>query len=256
MRAIEVRSFLGEHLNLRIALAASTEATSSVLCQTVVDNSRNDGALRSSDLILTMVELRDTRYLQVRSRAPYREPVARFSIRVGCPGEPLADREFIVLLDPPPFTAPVVLPAVSEPATTTGTIAVPAVSTPTGKPARNAKPVVPGAGTWTARKGDTLAKLATGIHPKDRARRQQYLTVVRELNPLLDDLEDDAPLAVGSKLVMPDLLTLSGIAPREEVMPAPPAKPVPATKKTAAKTPAKQRGTAPVIKLQIGRAHV
>ena len=83
MRAIEVRSFLGEHLNLRIALAASTEAASSVICQSVIDNGKRDNALGSSDLILTMVELRETRYLQVRSRAPYREPVARFSIRIG-----------------------------------------------------------------------------------------------------------------------------------------------------------------------------
>lgn len=248
MRAIEVRSFLGEHLNLRIALAASTEAASSVICQSVIDNGKRDNALGSSDLILTMVELRETRYLQVRSRAPYREPVARFSIRIGCPGEPLVDREFIVLLDPPPFTASVVLPAVGEPAAA-GSIAGSAISTPTAKPARNVKPVVPVAGTWAAREGDTLAKLATGIHPKDRARRQQYLTVLRELNPLLDDLEDDAPLAVGSKLFMPDLQVLSGIAPHEEVMPAPPPKSVPAATKTATKIRATPPATAPVMKL-------
>ena len=37
LRDIEVRSFLGEPLNLRIALAASTEIASSANCQSVID---------------------------------------------------------------------------------------------------------------------------------------------------------------------------------------------------------------------------
>lgn len=111
---IEVRSFLGEPLNLRVALAASTSPDSGGICQSVIENDRHENALRRKDLILTMVELRSSRYLQIRSHHAYNEPVARFSIRIGCPGEPAFDRDFTVLLDPPPFIAPPVVSMATE----------------------------------------------------------------------------------------------------------------------------------------------
>ena len=238
LRDVDVRSFLGEHLNLRIALAASTETASSAICQTVIDSDRRENVLRSSDLILTMVELRETRYLQVRSRAPYLEPVARFSLSIGCPGEPIVDRAFTVLLDPPPFTAPITL-AVSTDAQTG-----PAAGEPprVGKQAKagRAKPVVPVAGTWAVREGDTLETLAKGIHPKNRSRQRQFVTALRELNPAVGALADDAPLASGSQLALPDLQTLSGILPSDVVASAKavPAKAAPARETTKA-TPAR-----------------
>ncbi|MBL0125387.1 MAG: hypothetical protein IPP88_22870 [Betaproteobacteria bacterium] len=91
---IKVRSFLGEPLNLRVALAASTSPETGAICQSVIDSDRRENALRRKDLILTMVELRSSRYLQIRSHHAINEPVARFSIRIGCPGEPAFDREF------------------------------------------------------------------------------------------------------------------------------------------------------------------
>ncbi len=216
LRDVEVRSFLGEHLNLRITLAASTETVSNAICQSVIDSDRRENALRSADLILSMVELRTTRYLRVRSRAPYLDPVARFSLRIGCPGEPIVDREFTVLLDPPPFTVAPSLPtseAPIEPTATSREIAVAGKSSKVARSAPRAKLVVPASGNWTVREGDTLSSIAMGIQQKNRARQQQYVATLRELNPPIAAIADDAPLAVGSQLALPDLLTLSGILP-------------------------------------------
>ena len=174
LRDVEVRSFLGEHLNLRVALAASTEPTSTAICQTVIDSDRRENALRSADLILSMVELRTARYLQVRSRVPYNEPIARFSLRIGCPGEPIVDREFTVLLDPPPFTSAPTLPTsdtlIDSNATAKETSASGKLSR-TAKSASRVKPVVPSAGSWTVREGDTLSAMAKEWRAsRDRAR--------------------------------------------------------------------------------------
>ncbi len=254
LREVEVRSFLGEHLNLRIALAASTETVSNAICQLVIDSDRRESALRSADLILSMVELRTARYLQVRSRAPYNEPVARFSLRIGCPGEPIVDREFTVLLDPPPFTAATSLPtseAAIEPTATSKEIAVAGKSTKVARLAPRAKPVVPASGNWTVREGDTLASIAKGIQQKNRARQQQYVATLRELNPQIAAIADDVPLSVGSQLALPDLHTLSGIMPVPNA-PAPraakPAAPKPLPPKASPKVADTPRALPPVTR--------
>ena len=233
LRDVEVRSFLGEPLNLRIALAASTEPYTSAICQSVIDGDRRENSLRGSDLVLTMVELRDTRYLQVRSRAVYNEPVARFALRIGCPGEPIVDREFTVLIDPPPFTA---LPVMSPAPDAALAASIPYIPAKSAKPPARAKAVVPASGTWSVHEGDTLAWLARGIHPKNRARQRQYIAALRVLNPQLADIADDAALTPGTKLALPDLLTLSGIMPRAAVV-TPPSAPAAAKKTPAAKKP-------------------
>ncbi len=219
LRDVEVRSLIGEPLNLRVALAASTEPVSSALCQSVIDTDRRDNALRSGDLVLTMVELREVRYLQVRSRAAFNDPIARFSLRIGCPGEPVVDREFTALLDPPPFVALPALPvpAASPAATTTDASGDASVAAKPGKSSVRAKPVIPASGSASTVEGDTLAKLAKSIHPKSRARQRQYIAALRELNPQLGPIADSAPLASATPLALPDLHTLSGILPAQSM---------------------------------------
>ncbi|MBL0125373.1 MAG: hypothetical protein IPP88_22785 [Betaproteobacteria bacterium] len=73
--------------------------------------------MRSKDLILKWWSCA-LRYLQTRK--PPKEPVARFPIRIGCPGEPAFDRDFTVLLDPPPFIAPPVASMATETRTRPG----------------------------------------------------------------------------------------------------------------------------------------
>ncbi len=237
LRDVEVRSFLGEPLNLRISLAASTEPNVGALCQSVIDNDGRENALRSADLVLTLVELRQARYLQVRSRTAFNDPIARFSLRIGCPGEPPVDREFTVLLDPPPFvTLPASASAIVPDAS--GGAPVPAKQ---AKSTARAKPVIPASGSASTVEGDTLAKLAKSIHPKNRARQRQYIEALRELNPPLAPVADDAPLASGTQLALPDLHTLSGILPSpapRKVATASSSVPVSAMPAPAKKTPA------------------
>lgn len=199
IKEVDVRSFLGDPLNVRIAVDASLEKDAPS-CHSVIDRGEREGLLQSRDLQLTMVELRAARYLLVRSRAAVNEPVVSFALRIGCPGEPAIDREFTLLLDPPPFSA----------SAAPGNATAP----DTGKPAPSA---VPATGFWTVVAGDTLQSIARGIHPRNRLRQRQYLQAMRDLNPDLAKFADSAPLAAGAQLRTPDLKTLSGILPTATV---------------------------------------
>ncbi|MBL8524735.1 MAG: hypothetical protein JNN20_13675 [Betaproteobacteria bacterium] len=196
IKEVDVRSFLGDPLNVRIAVDASLERDTPN-CHSVIDRGEREGMLQSRDLQLTMVELRAARYLLVRSRTAINEPVVSFALRIGCPGEPVVEREFTLLLDPPPFTATVATPAVAGIAKTPSS--------------------VPAAGIWTVVAGDTLQSIARGIHPKNRLRQRQYLQAMRGLNPDLAKFADSAPLVAGTQLRTPDLKTLSGILPTTTV---------------------------------------
>jgi len=197
-KEVDVRSFLGDPLNVRIAVPASLERESGN-CQAVIDRDGNNGLLRARDLQLTMVELRAARFILVRSTVAINEPVVSFAIRIGCPGETAVDREITVLLDPPPFSA--------------GPVAQTADA---GKKAGTQSGVTT-SGNWTVIEGDTLLSIAKGIHPRNRARQKQYLHAMRELNPDLGDIADGAGLKAGTLLRSPDLKTLSGITPGARV---------------------------------------
>ena len=195
VRDVEVRSFLGEPLNARIGVSASMERDSAT-CQSVLDRGQRNGLLQAADLQLTMVELRSARYLEVRSRAPINEPVVRFALRIGCPGDQPVDREFTLLLDPPPFSAA----ATSQTGAGSGGVNDDAGDAPVS-------------GNWTVVAGDTLQSIARGIYPRDRARQRQYMLAMRELNPQLGNLRDAEKLTAGTTLRTPDLKMLSGMPP-------------------------------------------
>ena len=194
VRDVEVRSFLGEPLNARIGVSASMERDSAT-CQSVLDRGQRNGMLQAADLQLTMVELRAARYLEVRSRAPINEPVVRFALRIGCPGDQPVDREFTLLLDPPPFSA-----ATTPPANARGG-------------ANDDAGDATVSGNWTVVAGDTLLSIARGIYPSNRARQRQYMLAMRELNPQLENLREGEKLTAGATLRTPDLKMLSGMSP-------------------------------------------
>ncbi|MEP7154272.1 MAG: hypothetical protein ABI905_00760 [Betaproteobacteria bacterium] len=216
IRDVQVRSFIGDPLNLRIVLPRLAEGDTSGVCQSVIDTDKRENALRSTDLSLTMVELRDLRYLEVRSRAAFKEPIARFTLRMGCPNETekVVEKEFTVLIDPPLTTVLPVLPAAQSPASLPSNASNSTTQSP-------AKIVVPVSGTWAVIEGDTLSKLAKAIYPRNAARQRQYITVLRELNEELGNVADNAPLPAGTQLALPDLQTLSGITPGQTLRQAP-----------------------------------
>ena len=209
---IEVRSYLGEALNLRIGVIASAGDDIDIACFSVVNGAGENASatpqISRRDVAVSLVETRSARYLQVRSAGGYNEPLAKISIRVGCQGDSSISRDFILLLDPQPLLPPPVGARSEEPVPVS--VANPAASSPAESP----QAAQGTGGRWTVYAGDTLAAIATGIFPKSRTRRAAYIGAMRALNPSLGGVANDAPLAVGSKLTLPDLQAVARTARR------------------------------------------
>ena len=201
---LEIRSYLGQPLNMRVGINAAADEVLDAACFAIASAS-SGGATASAtespilprDIGITLVETRAARYLELRGKLGFNEPVAKLSLRAGCKGEQTTIRDYVVLLDPSAvIAAPVTTASVSampESATTAATLA--------------------SAGQWKVYSGDTLAVIAKGIHPNNRNRRAQYIAVLRSLNPSLSGVADDAPLPPDIPLILPDLKVLSGMAP-------------------------------------------
>ena len=197
---LEIRSYLGQPLNMRVGINAAADEVLDAACFAIASAS-SGGATESPilprDIGITLVETRAARYLELRGKLGFNEPVAKLSLRAGCKGEQTTIRDYVVLLDPSAvIAAPVTTASVSampESATTAATLA--------------------SAGQWKVYSGDTLAVIAKGIHPNNRNRRAQYIAVLRSLNPSLSGVADDAPLPPDIPLILPDLKVLSGMAP-------------------------------------------
>ena len=201
---LEIRSYLGQPLNMRVGINAAADEVLDAACFAIASAS-SGGATASAtespilprDIGITLVETRAARYLELRGKLGFNEPVAKLSLRAGCKGEQTTTRDYVVLLDPSAvIAAPVTTASVSampESVTTAATLA--------------------SAGQWKVYSGDTLAVIAKGIHPNNRNRRAQYIAVLRSLNPSLSGVADDAPLPPDIPLILPDLKVLSGMAP-------------------------------------------
>ena len=217
---IEVRSYLAEELNLRIGVIAGIEDDLDLSCFSVA-NGAPDGAsatpqIGRRDVSLSLVEARGLRYLQLRGTRAYNEPLAKLSIRAGYRADAGINREFIILLDPPPALAPPLL-AVPLSAAVTRREPLNSPTTDNSSSVTAPKPSIAAQGMgerWTVYAGDTLASIATGIFPRSRARRNAYISALREQNPSLANVRDTAPLAVGSLLYLPNLQAIARSAPR------------------------------------------
>ena len=213
---IETRSYLGEPLNLRIAVNAAANEPLDASCfslgSSADSNTEKDSATSSIPLItrretrLTLVEIGNARYLQLRGQLGFNEPLARLLVRVGCQAEAGVTREYAVLLDPSPLIAASVTDSVA--AVVAGPVVSQRLNNELGAPLISAY----SAGQWkvyAGRKVVSVASIATGIFPKSRARRADYIAALRELNPALSGTADDAPLPDETILKLPDLKALS-----------------------------------------------
>ena len=221
---LEVRSYLGAPLNLRLVIHAAPDEVLDAACFSITAatvNKPNDSAaapmitaapaISRRDLRITLIETVAARYLQLRGQSGFNEPVSKLSIRMGCSLESATTRDYVVLLDPAPLMA---APAVEPVAGVIGITSVDAnrsvLAADTGrKDSSNAT----AAGQWQVYAGDTLTVIARGIYPQSLARRTQYIAALRSLNPALEGIGDDAPLPLATQLKLPDLKLLSGLAP-------------------------------------------
>ncbi len=202
---LDVRSYLGEPLNLRIGVITQQNEEIDTGCFAVINAPGSEANVSRRDVRLTLVETRVSRYLEVRGTNAFNEPIGRLSIRAGCQADSGVVRDYPLLLDPAPLLAP---PLANADAAVNSTARVTAQS-PTVNAGDDAA-----AARWTVYEGDTLSSLARGVHPGDRARQNQYIVALRTLNPSLAGITNDVPLPLNSQLVLPDLKTLSSAANR------------------------------------------
>jgi pilus assembly protein FimV len=202
---LDVRSYLGEPLNLRIGVITQQNEEIETGCFAVINAPGSEANVSRRDVRLTLVETRNSRYLEVRGTNAFNEPIGRLSIRAGCQADSGVVRDYPLLLDPAPLLAPPI--ANSEVAVnSTARVTVQSSTVNAGNDAAAAR--------WTVYEGDTFSSLARGIHPGDRARQNQYIVALRALNPALAGIANNAPLPLNSQLVLPDLKTLSSAANR------------------------------------------
>ena len=210
---LDVRSYLGEPLNLRIGVITQQNEEIETGCFAVINAPGSEANVNRRDVRLTLVETRNSRYLEVRGANAFNEPIGRLSIRAGCQADSGVVRDYPLLLDPAPLLQPAQVRA--DAVTNSTPLPMPAPA-----PASASAPVpvqssVANAGSdgnaarWTVYEGDTLTSLASGIHPGSRARQSQYIIALRSLNPGLAGIANNAPLPANSQLVLPDLKTLS-----------------------------------------------
>jgi hypothetical protein len=202
---LDVRSYLGEPLNLRIGVITQQNEEIETGCFAVINAPGSEANVSRRDVRLTLVETRNSRYLEVRGTNAFNEPIGRLSIRAGCQADSGVIRDYPLLLDPAPLLAP---PIANTDAAVNSTprIIVQSSTVNAGNDAAAAR--------WTVYEGDTFSSLARGIHPGDRARQNQYIVALRALNPTLAGIANNAPLPLNSQLVLPDLKTLSSAANR------------------------------------------
>ena len=200
--ALDIRSYLGEPLNLRIGVITQPNEEIESGCFSVINSPNAEPSINRRDVRLTLVESKNGRYIEVRGNNSFNEPIGRLSIRAGCQSESGVVRDYPLLLDPTPLLTP-------NTATTRGQIAppVPSAAAQTGG---SANPQAGGeSGRWVVYAGDTLSSLAAGIYPKNRVRQAQYVAALRSLNPTLAGVAINATLPLNSQLILPNLKALS-----------------------------------------------
>jgi pilus assembly protein FimV len=201
---LDVRSYLGEPLNLRIGVITQQNEEIETGCFAVINTPGSEANVSRRDVRLTLVETRNSRYLEVRGTNAFNEPIGRLSIRAGCQADSGVVRDYPLLLDP----APLLAPPLANADVATNSVPRTTVQSSTVNAGNDV------AARWTVYEGDTLSSLAGGIHPGNKARQNQYIVALRALNPALAGVANNAPLQPNSQLVLPDLKTLSGAANR------------------------------------------
>lgn len=195
----ELRSWLGEPLNIRIPVLASA-AEDEILdatCLKVSADSEPFSLVRELRVALAGVERE--RFYTLRGFTSINEPYIKLVLRFQCAGQGAISRQYTLLLDPRPTPNP---PAVAPLATPTNIT----------EPKQNIERL---SGQWVAppasdtNRADSLATIAEGVYPKSIKRKARYIAALRQLNPSLAGLADNATLPANIALTLPDLRTLS-----------------------------------------------
>ena len=221
----EVRSALGENLDMRIPVTIGKGESIEPSCFTLAPDS---GATvpRLSAARVSLERSAQGTYLRIRSDSYVNEPALTLSIVAACPGQFAETRRDYSLLFDPRARGQV-------PAPTAGP--APSMATAGQAPASGMAASIPAAvATLIARIGDTLESIANAIFPRNRVAQKSFIEALRESNPPLAALGERDPIPVDTPIALPDLRTFSrGHAPSETRAAAAPAQPRPPMPRTA-----------------------
>jgi len=224
----ELRSWLGEPLNIRIPVSATAaeDETLETTCLKIAADSEPFSLMR--ELRVELAGVAGDRFFTLRGYIYINEPYIKLVVRLQCAGQGAISRQYTLLPDPRPLVNP---PA--------GAV----------EPENNKQNVQRLSGQWVTpptndrNRADTLANIAEGVYPKSIKRKARYIAALRALNPNLAALDDNASLPPNTALTLPDLRTLSTT---RKVIPATTANvstvsrsPPPAAPNAAAKSPTK-----------------
>jgi pilus assembly protein FimV len=190
--AAEVRSFLGQRLDVRIAVAGDAGEYFDTACFRVAVQQGRDAAPREiSAAEFKLDETLSGTTLRIRSFELAEDPNTRLRVRAACEGQPAIAKVYRLQLEPLPPVG-MTLP--------TAPIARAPPNADTSETARAARST-----QWQVRSGDTMENIAAGLFPASRELQSAYIAALRKANPGLGPTADSQALENDSAIQLPDL---------------------------------------------------
>jgi len=191
----EVRSGLGEPLDLRIPVTRAPGEYIEPSCFKLLTEG-SSAVPRVAAGSVSLERSADATFLRLRTGAPINDASVAVGLVAACRGLPQETRrEYVVAVNAKTSTA-------SAPSTTGTTAAAPV-------PVPEPSSLLPSIATLIARIGDTLQSIARAIFPDNSNARRSYIDALRESNPPLAPLADDAQIPVDTPVALPDLRSIS-----------------------------------------------
>jgi pilus assembly protein FimV len=220
----EVRSALGESLDLRVPVTIAAGESIEPSCFSLLRDSGGD-VPRIENARVSVERSVSGTFLRLRSANAVTEPAMQLGIAASCKGQSGEyKRDYALLFDPrrSPAAAPASAPATS---------AIAAVREI--------------AATLIARIGDTLESIANAIFPNNRAAKKAYIEALRETNPPLAALGESDPIPLDTPIALPDLRTFARSRTPHEAQTQVAAAPASGEPRVAAPKSAAPRATPP-----------
>ena len=171
---VEVRSALGENLDVRIPVTIGKDESIEPSCFSLSAGEVSSIPRLAAARISIERSARGAQ-LRIRSSRPVDEPALMLGIAASCPGQASEyQRDYSLLLDPKPWPKVALTPMSI-------------------------------AATLIARIGDTLESIANAIFPRNRSARSSYIAALRESNPPLAGLGEREPIPIDARIALPDL---------------------------------------------------
>lgn len=232
----DVRSFLGQPLDVRVAIRAAPDQLIDLSC---IEARGGDDPQPLPRGNLRIDQTLTSRTLIVRTTTPIEHSGFKLDVRVNCGGE-TASRSYTLAIPAIPQIAYTTnaAPAAIEVSPT------PTASSKSAAPAPALPPQLSGgtslAIVWTSAAGETLRAIARGLYPASVALQDAYIEKMRSANPGLDQ-RPDQPLDGGVKITLPDLRVFANESPRyaeQQAVASPPAQ-TPRRERVAKEQPAR-----------------